>query len=390
VEVASLASSISRLAARAKHSADLVVDSLRAPTPLALHSALAACARARGAAPPRAAPGSTMRPFQAAAAALLEPGARARVAVAPSSLGAGSGRGVFAAEPLEPGDAITLYPGAIYTRATAPAPDGAAFLDAPAAPVAAPAAINAAHLLAPPEGSAYVAVRWDGVMVDALRVARAAAHAALARARGLRAELCAGHVVQHPPARAAPNCASVPVDFFLVEGHEGGLVARAARGARAGARGAAERGAEPGAAGGDAELAARMAPFFARGYGDAPGAQHEDALLLPWRLHGRLPYWHAETAAPLSGALPPLPPALLGAGVGAGARLRRALAVPALLLVAVRSVARGEELFQDYALWPDEPGGWPQWYSRVSVERRWEVLRGVQAAAAAAAAAASG
>jgi hypothetical protein len=275
------------------------------------------------------------------------------VAVRASSLGPATGRGVFALRDLRIGEALTLYPGALHTSPSVPAIDGAA-LDAPLPTPPAAAAL--------PLDESYTAMRPDGVLVDAAAVADEAGLARLLASRnGLPAPAACGHILQHG---ATPNAACVPIDINVLEGHAGGLMPAP------GPRGSRARRALPFAFGASRRL---------RGIGGNDNSDEDDnsnnkdaAAVLPWRLVSRLPYWHVEEG-PLSGPLPPLPPSAVD-----GAR-RRAVVVPALLIVAAADVRAGEELFIDYALAP--LGDPPAWYRAVPVAERWRVYEAVKARA---------
>jgi len=328
---------LARAAARARRSAALWRDALASPPPPALFALLgeAAAAHAGAGAAGGASAGAGAghpRSLQLAAARLLDEAAAAaappRVAVRASSLGPGTGRGVFAARDLRIGEALTLYPGALFTSPTVPALEGAA-LDVPAPPPPAPL----------PADESFTAARPDGVLIDALALASDAGLAALLAARGgLAAEAAVGHILQH----GAPNAACVPVDLNVLEGSAGGIVpAPGARGSRA----------------------RRELPFAFSPADDA-------AAVLPWRLVPRLPYFHAEAGGVETSPLPPLPPF-------ADPGRKRALVLPVLLIVAAADVKEGTELFIDYALAPKgEP---PAWYRHTTVSERWRRFESVKA-----------
>ncbi len=250
------------------------------------------------------------------------------MAVRASSLGPGTGRGVFAARDLRIGEALAFYPGALHTVLCVPAIEGAA-LDVPAPPPPAPL----------PADESYTAARPDGVLVDALALASDEGLASLLASRGgLAAGIAVGHIVQH----GAPNAACVPLDLNVLEGSAGGVLpAPGPRGSRA----------------------RREMPFDFAPEDDA-------AAVLPWRLVPRLPYFHAEAArGPLSSPLPPLAPF-------ADPARRRALVLPILLIVATADVKEGSEIFIDYALAPKgEP---PSWYKSATVSERWRRFEAVK------------
>ena len=179
-------------------------------------------------------------------------------------------------------------------------------------------------------------MRPDGVLCDAAAVARDDDLARLLAARGgLPVAAACGHIVQHCPPRRAPNALCVPIDVNVLEGHAGGLLAAP------GPRGSRAR---------------RALPFIF-------GSADDGAEVLAWHLAQRLPYWHAEAGGgPQSGALPPRPPFADGS-------LRRALVMPALVIVAAAEVRAEEELFFDYALAPK--GAPPAWFSSLPVALRW-------------------
>ena len=132
----------------------------------------------------------------------------------------------------------------------------------------------------------------------------------------------------------------MPVDLNVLEAHAGGLLAAP------GPRGSRAR---------------RELPF-------AFGSADDCAEVLAWPLAQRLPYWDAEAGGPLSGALPPLLPF-------ADRGHRRALVMPALVIVAAAELRADEELFFDYALAPK--GAPPAWFSPVPAALRWRAFNAV-------------
>ena len=334
--------------------ASLVLDMRKRPPHAALFEALAAIAARRRRA---AAASSTAAAATAAAAAAAFPGEfqrqfaevleeeEPRVRVAPSRIPA-SGQGVFAARALRCGEVAALYPGAIY-----------AGLDLPALASPGYDSFRAAEPLLPPSGSEYLLIRGDSTKMDAGPVASGAGLAALVARCGVAA--ASGHLVQHPCAGTSPNIVDVSLDVPVFERHPGGLASDGAAAARAAA-----------AAGGNA------APPFA-----------DDAFILPWRLLPRVPLWWAEAApgadAILSGALPPITHSDVADAMmnreDADAS-RRACLLPAVILVATRDVAAGEELYLDYAFWGADQ---PSWYAPVPHETRWATYDAVVAQAAA-------
>jgi len=419
--------------------ASLVLDMRKRPPHAALFDALAATAAARrrrhagpaahtaAAAAPRPRGGAYqaefMRQFtelleeeearQDAAAALSSAAPSpppSRVRVAPSLIPS-SGSGVFAGRALKCGEVAALYPGVVYAGLEVPALESIGY-----------DSFRAEEPLQPPSGSEYLLLRGDGVRMDASPVAGGAALAALVARCGVAAS--AGHLVQHPRAGTAPNVVDVSLDVPVFERHAGGLAGAGAGGHAAG--------------GGRANARAGEAPARDGDAGEAPPFPPE-AVLLPWRLVDRVPLWWAEApprdaaraaarnaggglgaggnlgnslgagggllgggpgaggaaraaaaqaaadaAGILTGALPPITHGDVSDAIWraeAADETRRACYLPAVILVATRDVAAGEELYMDYAFWG---ASHQAWYRDVPHATRWETYEAVLAGARAA------
>ena len=313
------------------------IDAVRSPPSIETHRALALLAARSITEKVFVQPNEpTFRVFQRAASRLLvntSPLTSGDLVVKPSSI-PGSGNGVFANRSFATGETLTLYPGCIYSSLSVPSLETSAF----------DSVRETDHsLLLPPAESAYAALRYDGVHIDALNVANidVLKSACSNHFNGLKLSSALGHIIQHC-GNVIPNSITIPVDFFVLEGHEGGLITP-----------------------NDIDDETARATFFVPPYGSR-GRRSIDAQILPWSFLGKLPYWRAESST-FSGALPKLDENNVEE---TGKRRRRACVIPALMVVAAQNINKGDELFQDYALSGETT---PAWYIHVTSDMRWEL-----------------
>lgn len=252
----------------------------------------------------------------------------------------GSGNGVVASRSFAIGDVLTLYPGCIYSHLSVPLLESSVFDSVRETDPA---------LLLPPVESAYAALRFDGVNIDALDLSDKdfLQSACSSHFDGLSPSSALGHIIQHCGDSIIPNSVTIPVDFFVLEGHEGGLVTPS-----------------------DVDDEAARATFFIPPYGGR-GKRANDAIILPWLLINRLPYWRAEASKKFSGPLPVLD----GNDMISKKKKKRACLVPGLMVVAAQPINKGDELFQDYALSTENP---PPWYQHVTSDTRWKLYGSIK------------
>jgi len=205
-------------------------------------------------------------------------------------------------------------------------------------------------LLLPPVESAYAALRFDGVNIDAFDLSNKdlLQSACSSHFGGLCPSSALGHIIQHCGGNMIPNSVTIPVDFFVLEGHEGGLVTPS-----------------------DVDDEATRATFFIPPY-DGRGKRANDAIILPWSLINRLPYWRAEASKKFSG---PLPAPDEDDIITNKKKKRRACLIPGLMVVAAQPIIKGDELFQDYAYSAENS---PQWYQPVTSDTRWKLYDSIK------------
>ena len=317
------------------------LDAIRSPSSIKIHQILALLASSRKEEKPFIRSNEPLfRVFQRSAQRLLLAEYKYQdelpLLVKKSSI-PDSGNGVFAQRKFQAGDALTLYPGCIYTHLSMPTLETSVYDTLRE---------TDSSLLLPPSTSAYTAFRYDGVHIDALDLAEytSLSSACLNHFNGLAKSSALGHIIQHCGGNRIPNSITLPIDFFILEEHLGGIVVP-----------------------NDVDKTAQET-FFVPPYGGR-GKKANDTYILPWKYHLKLPYWRAESNKKFSG---PLPIMMEKDDV---IQRKRACVIPGLIVIAAQTINRGDELFQDYALSTKES---PKWYEPVSSETRWRLFNNLQ------------